>query len=254
MPGLLVSVRDAAEAELALAAGVDLIDVKEPLAGPLGAADPATIGRVATAIARAPASRRVPLSVALGELTEQATAPARQWPARIDFAKLGLAGCAALPDWRGRWASELESWPARMGRVAVVYADWRVAVAPPPADVLDLARELGCTAALVDTFDKSAGSLVEHWTPAEIREFIGAARQRGMLAVVGGGLARRNLGQIVRLEPDFIAVRGAACRGGRSGPLCRARLRRLVQLLRPRRGNRDRAERAGANRFDSHST
>ena len=35
--GLLVSVRNAAEATEALAGGASIIDVKEPLAGPLGA-------------------------------------------------------------------------------------------------------------------------------------------------------------------------------------------------------------------------
>lgn len=41
MTGLLVSVRDAREARLALAGGVDLIDIKEPSRGALGGADPA---------------------------------------------------------------------------------------------------------------------------------------------------------------------------------------------------------------------
>ncbi len=41
MTRLLVSVRSAAEAEIALSAGADLIDVKEPSRGSLGAADPA---------------------------------------------------------------------------------------------------------------------------------------------------------------------------------------------------------------------
>jgi uncharacterized protein (UPF0264 family) len=43
MTGLLVSVRDAAEAADALAGGADLIDVKEPNAGSLGAAGHPTL-------------------------------------------------------------------------------------------------------------------------------------------------------------------------------------------------------------------
>ena len=42
-PGLLVSVRSAAEALSALAGGADVIDVKEPNRGSLGAADDETI-------------------------------------------------------------------------------------------------------------------------------------------------------------------------------------------------------------------
>ena len=100
MTKLLVSVRSAAEAQIACESGVDLIDVKEPARGSLGAADPATMD----AIVRQVAGRR-PLSVALGELTEPAALSAA-FAGRVKFAKFGLAGGAALPNWQ-------ESWQAR---------------------------------------------------------------------------------------------------------------------------------------------
>ena len=64
-PLLLVSVRDRAEAELAVLGGADWIDLKEPCAGPLGAVGQATAWRVAEAI---PAT--IPLSAACGELCD----------------------------------------------------------------------------------------------------------------------------------------------------------------------------------------
>src|SRR5438445_778047 len=45
-PGLLVSVVSAEEAEVALNAGVDLIDVKDPSRGPLGMAHHETVAAV----------------------------------------------------------------------------------------------------------------------------------------------------------------------------------------------------------------
>src|SRR5438128_1572682 len=62
-PGLLVSVRSAAEAEIAIGAGAALIDVKEPSRGPLGRADDTTIAAVVKQVAG-----RRPVSAALGEL------------------------------------------------------------------------------------------------------------------------------------------------------------------------------------------
>jgi len=50
--GLLVSVRTAAEATEALAGGASIIDVKEPRAGPLGAASPSVIGAIAREVRR----------------------------------------------------------------------------------------------------------------------------------------------------------------------------------------------------------
>ena len=63
MPRLLISVRNVDEAQLALAGGADLIDIKEPLRGSLGQADSSVIREIAFTI-----GPRAPLSAALGEL------------------------------------------------------------------------------------------------------------------------------------------------------------------------------------------
>lgn len=63
MAGLLVSVRNAKEAMAALVGGADLIDVKEPLAGSLGAATPKTWQEIGEVV-----GGEKPLSAALGEL------------------------------------------------------------------------------------------------------------------------------------------------------------------------------------------
>ena len=64
-PGLLVSVRNANEARTALSAGADVIDVKEPNRGPLGAADIGEIAAIVEAV-----QSRVPVTAAMGELWE----------------------------------------------------------------------------------------------------------------------------------------------------------------------------------------
>ena len=51
MTGLLVSVRDVTEAAGVLSAGVDLVDVKEPAAGSLGAAAPGVWKQVVDQVA-----------------------------------------------------------------------------------------------------------------------------------------------------------------------------------------------------------
>ena len=83
MPKLLVSVRSAGEARSALAGGADLIDVKEPSRGPLGAADPAVIRDVIAAV-----DGRVPVSAAFGEWLAWA---GKKAPRGLHYAKWGLA-------------------------------------------------------------------------------------------------------------------------------------------------------------------
>ncbi len=75
MPRLLVSVRNSEEAAVALAAVVDLIDVKEPRSGSLGAATVDVIDGVLRLV-----NGHRPVSVALGELVDSAAIRAINWP------------------------------------------------------------------------------------------------------------------------------------------------------------------------------
>src|SRR5438105_309888 len=91
MTQLLVSVRTAAEAEIALKGGAAIVDVKEPGNGPLGKAPDCTITLVAQAVAG-----RVAVSAAMGELHRGLPA---SLPQGVGYLKWGLAGMGAQ-DWR----------------------------------------------------------------------------------------------------------------------------------------------------------
>lgn len=234
-PGLLVSVRGAAEAVEALAGGADVIDVKEPKRGSLGAADASTIAEVVRAV-----NGRAAVTAALGELNELVSGGLGFHPATappgIALIKIGLAGCRANPDWICAWrdaiAAVLANGRALASRpVAVVYADWEAANAPAPSEVLNAAVQVRCPALLVDTWDKSSGSLFDHWPAMGLRSYVDEVRSRGIRVVLAGSLSACAVGEAVRLKPDLIAVRTAACDGGRDGTVRRERVRALKQCI-----------------------
>ena len=222
MARLLVSVRSAAEARAALAGGADLIDVKEPARGPLGRADARVWREVRAAV---PAD--VPVSVALGELTEWLAAP----PPRPDeflglsFRKLGLAGADA------RALRELPEVRRQPGPpwIAVAYSDWHAAAAPDPDAVLEAAIRDGCAGVLVDTWRKTVACPPDDtWRP-----WIASARRAGLIVAVAGGLDEHAIAARAGWEPDYFAVRGAACGGGdRVGSVDPARVARLAAAAR----------------------
>ncbi|MEX2112583.1 MAG: (5-formylfuran-3-yl)methyl phosphate synthase [Pirellulales bacterium] len=225
MTQLIVSVRDVAEAAVALESGADLIDVKEPLRGPLGASDVETIDAIATLL-----DGRLPLSAALGELSAAATLPAA-FAGRVRYAKIGLAGCDSMPDWRQRWQSAVMALPSGVAAVAVAYADWQSAGAPPPDIVLEHGIALGCRAALLDTFDKSRGPLFCHLSTDAVARFVRTARRQQLVSVVAGSLGLAEIAQALQLAPDFVAVRGAVCDIRRTGSLDAARVAHLASLI-----------------------
>jgi uncharacterized protein (UPF0264 family) len=222
-----VSVRSWAEAKLAVDAGVDLLDVKEPSLGSLGRAEASVWREIA------PLAAHLPLSAALGELRDWDDQLAGAIPSDFAFAKLGLAGMADDKAWPARWQRALQRLPASARPVAVVYADQRSAGSPAAAAIVEAADALGCCAVLVDTFVKASRGLLHWWRLDEVAALVDDAQQRGMLAVVAGSLSTCDIARVLPLGPDYVAVRGAACAGGRAAALSLERLLDLVRIVRP---------------------
>jgi uncharacterized protein (UPF0264 family) len=234
-PGLLVSVRSAAEALAAVAGGADVIDVKEPSHGSLGAAEDDVISAVVKAVAG-----RVPVSAAFGELVDlSGTSNGDGMRALVDgvsLFKVGLARSTALCDWQSRWQHALAKMTLKSSKaaakpVAVVYADWRAAQAPSPQDVLTAAIEHHCPALLIDTWDKSGGTLFDCWPLGELQAFLADVRPHNITIVLAGSLTKQSVITAVQLAPDLVAVRKAACEGGRTGTVSEKKVRELKKAI-----------------------
>jgi uncharacterized protein (UPF0264 family) len=233
MTQLLISVRNAEEARAAIQGGANLIDIKEPRRGPLGPADMDVWNAVLRRVAGS-----CPLSVALGELRYDAAASRARNATGFDFAKVGLAGCRGIRRWHTHWQSTLAQLPPTVAAVAVVYADAHRARAPDPNTTLRWAIDLGCRAVLVDTYSKTregakAGpDVFDFLPPTRLAPIIDQARAAKMRVVLGGSLTLASLPRALELEPDYIAVRGAACREDRLGELDTSRVRQLADCIR----------------------
>lgn len=240
--GLLVSVRDAWEALEALAGGAAVVDVKEPARGPLGRAD----AEVAAAIGRA-LEGRAPWTLACAEL---ATADDVGVHLRRVLDRLGANGALPAAVKAGPSGLDLAGWQAAQCRladalpdgivaVAVAYADWERARAPAPERIIDGAAAMGARMVLIDTFDKSAGGLFGEspggprgrHSSAVVAGWIERARTAGLGVALAGRLQAGHLPLAAALGADVVAVRSAACVGGRMGRVDSARVRELGRLL-----------------------
>src|SRR5512136_2742019 len=93
---LLISVVNAAEVPDALLGGADIVDIKNPAEGSLGAPVPATIRAVRTCV---PRPQRI--SVAIGDMPNL--------PGTAALAALGAAACGADDVKVGLWGPDSES-------------------------------------------------------------------------------------------------------------------------------------------------
>jgi uncharacterized protein (UPF0264 family) len=229
-PGLLVSVRDASEALAALAGGAHVIDVKEPNRGSLGAADTESIASVVGAV-----DGRVPVTAAAGELIELIELSPRRMPDGLSLFKIGLAGCRALSDWQSHWFKMINAmWPGQHApkhAVAVAYADWQIANAPEPREILRAAVDAGCPALLIDTWNKSSGALFDHWPALDLARFTETVQSHGLKLVLAGSLVGESFSAAAKLCPDLLAVRTAACDSGRGGTVSPDRVAALRRAI-----------------------
>lgn len=236
-PQLLVSVRDPEEARVAIRSGVQILDIKEPTAGSLGMAPPATISGILDVARHWPSPPAV--SAALGEVIEWPSRRAVELPSGLAYVKLGLAGLGTAPDWQGRWLAvrdqiDRQAQPQVHGPawVAVAYVDHLSANAPPPSEVIAAAHRTGCRGVLFDTWSKASGTLLDRMSVRELRSLIARIRDLGMFAAAAGRLTPSALPAVVEAGADIVAVRSAACVcGDRSGRIDPAAIRNLQAIL-----------------------
>jgi (5-formylfuran-3-yl)methyl phosphate synthase len=222
MTGLLASVTAAAEAELAMAGGADIIDLKDPLAGALGAV-PAPVIRHAVQVI---AGRRT-VSATAGDLPMQpgvvVDAAERIAGLGVDIVKVGFfpggdpAGCI----------DALARLAARGTRiVAVLFADQA-----PDLALIDRLQEAGFAGAMLDTADKRAGSLRRHMDDVSLADFVDRVRHRHMISGLAGSLTLADVAPLDRLAPDYLGFRGALCSAGRTSALDIERVRAVRSAM-----------------------
>ena len=225
---LLISVRSAEEATVALAGGADLIDVKEPSNGPLGVAHHEVLAAVLAVVNGA-----VPVSAALGEWTPNALNEAHwhlQLP--VQFLKWGLAGYGNSPGWGEDLLETRRQIRTGTEVVLVAYADWEKAKSPAPAEIVKFARRFRYKAVLFDTFNKDGSSLLDSLPLADLTELMASLKKSGSPIALGGSLKLEHLKQLKPLAPDWYAVRGAVCAGGtREGMLDPVRIQKWKTAL-----------------------
>jgi (5-formylfuran-3-yl)methyl phosphate synthase len=211
-PRLLVSVVSAEEARRAVAGGADIVDIKDPGEGALGAPSPGVLSEVVRAVAGV-----VPVSVALGDLPDLPhTAALAARGAALSgaaYVKVGLRGARELDRAVAMMRAVSDAVGDRAAVIAAAYADAGTLDPPAlsPAWLPALVERTGIAGALVDTFVKDGRGLYAWLSEAELTNLIVGTRRVGGSFAIAGQL---RLGELGRIDADLVGVRSAVCQGG----------------------------------------
>jgi hypothetical protein len=214
---MLVSVVSADEVGAAVAGGADIIDVKNPREGSLGASPPHVIRRV-----RQLTPTRLPVSAAIGDAPDlpgmAALAAAGAATCGVDFVKVGLMGSREPGAARALLAAVCRA--ARQQDPAVrimatAYADADAVGALPPLELPAVAAAAGADGCMLDTARKGAGTLLTVLGQEALESFVTQSHRAGLLCALAGSLREEDVPRIAALGPDIVGFRSAVCGGDR---------------------------------------
>jgi (5-formylfuran-3-yl)methyl phosphate synthase len=203
MTRLLASATNLDEAAVALGLGADIIDLKDPSRGALGGLP---VGVIRSIVGRV-AGRR-PVSATVGDLPADPDLLVRAVHAvgdtGVDYVKVGLFSPRDLED----FLLAMSRLAPRHALIAVLFAD-----RTPPLERLERFAAAGTRGIMLDTADKTGGSLLNHVSLARLERFVSSARSLSLLSGLAGSLRLGDIPLLLPLSPDYLGFRGALCRG-----------------------------------------
>lgn len=202
MTGMLASVTSVDEAIIALQASVDIIDLKQPSAGALGALHVDLVREIVRAI-----DGRCPVSATIGDLPMQPepvlNAVKAMAETGVDYIKIGFFS-------GGEHLATVEKLTAltqqKLKLIAVLFADGEIDFA-----LIDVLKNAGFKGVMLDTMYKKNGSLMQVMGDAEVARFVRSAKNRQLICGLAGSLRLQDIPALMAYEPDYLGFRGALC-------------------------------------------
>jgi uncharacterized protein (UPF0264 family) len=202
MTGMLASVTSVDEARLAIEAGADVIDLKDPARGALGALDALIAREIVSTF-----GGKHTLSATVGDFpsmdADDVLAAARRTAdLGVDFVKVGFFGTARDVE----CVRALTPLAAETQLIAVQFAD----LAPDP-DLYERLAEAHFAGVMLDTARKEGPGLRGLLTQPQLSRFVRRARALGLIAGLAGNLRLTDIAPLLELQPDYLGFRGALC-------------------------------------------
>lgn len=197
---MLASVSTLEEADLVLNSGVDIVDLKNPNQGALGAL---TINEIAEIVKLI--NGRGPVSATIGDISnvEDVTNAIRNvLKTGVDIIKIGFFEHmdnltlvqAVMP------------YTKEQKIIAVLFADGQ-----HDFSILPKLKKAGFYGVMLDTAHKNGKHLLNHLNASDLKAFILLARQLELEVGLAGALRESHIEQLSSLQPNYLGFRSALC-------------------------------------------
>ena len=223
MTQLLISVKNVEEALIALDAGADIIDLKDPNIGALGALDEVICAQIVQAI-----NGRKLISATIGEQHASLNALIASIQARaaigVDIIKIAVCSHFYAADFMAE-VTKLTCAGTKM--VVVFFAD----------EVMDLSliaalKNAGFYGAMLDTSLKQRDLLAVQ-TTLQLQNFVTLCEKYQLKSGLAGSLKPQHIDDLAKINPTYLGFRGGVCENAiRNADLSQNKVLKIANMLR----------------------
>jgi len=232
---LLISVTNKDEAIEAVFGEADIIDVKNPAEGSLGAHFPRIIRSVREVV-----PREFEISAAIGDVPNLpgtvSLAALGAAVCEVDYVKLGMYGPKNFDSALFLAKEVCRAVKETMPDVKVViagYADYQRAGCLNPLLIPEIVRRADADVAMIDTKIKDGKKIFSFLNDQQLLSFIDKVHDHGFMAAIAGSLGKEDVKRVYELGADVIGFRSAACVGDRvKGKVKRERVLEIKEQIR----------------------
>ena len=219
---LLVSPKDVEEAKAVIRGNADIVDVKNPKEGSLGANFPWVI-RAIKELVEKEGGNGMEMSAAIGDFDYKpgtaSLAALGAASAGADYIKIGLLKIKTRQeaiDLLTGVVKAVKGFDPTKKVVSAFYSDYKRINSISPFEITEIGKEVDIDVAMVDTGIKDGRSTLEFLSEEELKTFISESKALGLDTALAGSLTFEDLPMIKEINPDILGVRGMVCGGDRN--------------------------------------
>lgn len=203
MTGMLASVRNLEEANIVYQGGVDIIDLKEPNHGALGAVSLKVTHHVVDEL-----WEKCVISATVGDLPADASTINHKVmqiaETGVDYVKVGMFSERHIEDCLPKLVHCANRGVAI---IAVFFADMDF----DTDYAVQCATQAHLKGVMLDTARKGSGSLLKYKNILQLEYFVNRAKHNNLLTGLAGSLTVEDIPTLIKANPDYFGFRTALC-------------------------------------------
>lgn len=213
---LLVSAINLKEAKEATLGGADILDVKNPKEGSLGANFPWIIKEISDY-----AKDNLIVSTTIGDVPYKpgtvSLAALGSAVSGSNYVKVGLYGTKNYDEAlevMDAVVKTIREYDENITVVSCGYADAYKIDSILPEEIPNVAKDSGSDIAMLDTYIKDGHRLTDHLTEEKLNEFVQKSHDFGLKVALAGSVNKNDVAMLKRIGCDIMGVRGCVCTEG----------------------------------------